>query len=61
MDFQDVVFLPSKFSFSAACFEKCGCGESLGITTYLKTVVGVNKGMFPVKYFHSNSASFYVS
>ena len=25
---------------------------------HLTTVVGVNKGMLPVKYFHSNKASF---
>ena len=58
--FQDVAFLPSELLFLPHFLENCGRGESLGTTTCLKTVVGVSKGMLPVKYFRSNTASFYV-
>ena len=36
----------------------CFNAENLMITTCLKTVVGVNKGMLPVIHFCSNKASF---
>ena len=38
--------------------KNCDRGESHSITTCLKTVVGVSKGMLPVEYFYSNKASF---
>ena len=61
MGFQDVVFLSSQCSFTAKFLTNCGRSESLGTTTCLQTVLGVNKGMLPVKYFQSNKASFCVS
>ena len=56
--FQDVAFLPSRASFSTAFKKNCGRGESLGTTACPKTVVGVSKGMLPVRYLLSNKASF---
>ena len=50
MGFQDVVFLPSRDSFSIIFLENCCRGESLVTTTCLNTVVGVSKSMLPVKY-----------
>ena len=47
--FQDVVFLPSRASFSTF-LKNCGRCESLRTTTRLKSVVGV-------RYFCSNKAS----
>ena len=53
--FQDVVFMPSKPSFSNSFLKKCGRGESLWTTTCLKTVVGgeillFHKACFCVNY-----------
>ena len=61
MGFQDVSFLPSRPGLYTTFLTNCGRGESLGTITCLRTVVGVSKGMLPVKYFHSNKASFRVS
>ena len=58
MGFQDIAFLPTRASFSTTFLKNCGRGESLGTTTCPKTVVGVSKGMLPVKYFCSNKAFF---
>ena len=49
MGFQGVAFLPSRATFSTIFLKKCGIGENLGTTTYPKSVVGVSKGMLPVK------------
>ena len=56
MSFQDVAFLPSRASFHAFLKNSGRC-ESLGTTMSLKSVVGVSKGMLPVKYFRSNKTS----
>ena len=48
--FQDVEYLPSRASFFTTFLKNCGRGESLRTTTCLKAVVGVSKGMLPVKY-----------
>ena len=58
MGFQDLVFLPSQAGFSTRFHKNCRRGESLETTTCRKTVVGVIKGMLPVKYIHSNKAIF---
>ena len=58
MSVQDVAFLPSHTSFSTTYLTNCGSGESLGTITCLITVVGVSKGMLPVRYFCSNKAPF---
>ena len=50
--------LPSGANFLTTFLKKCGRSESLGTTTCPKTVVWVSKGMLPVKYFHTNKASF---
>ena len=44
MSFQDVAFLSSRVSFSATFFADCGCSESLGTTTCIKTVAGGKHG-----------------
>ena len=44
--------------FSTIFLKNFGRGESLVTTTCLKTVVGVNKGMLPVKYFCYDKVSF---
>ena len=49
MDFQDVAFLFSRASFSTTFPQNCDGGESLRTTTCHKNVVGVSKGMLPVK------------
>ena len=59
MGFQGVAFLPSRACFFTTFMKNCGRGESLGATTCGKWVVGVSTGMFPVKYFCSNNASFF--
>ena len=61
MGFQDVTYLSSRASFSNTFLENCGRGESVGTTTYPKTVARVGKGMLPVRHFCSNKASFHVS
>ena len=61
MGFQDVVFLSSGACFYTTFLKHCDRGESLVTTTCLITVVGVIKGMLPVKYFCSNNASFCVN
>ena len=53
---QDAAFLPSRANFFTTFLENCGRGEYLGATACLKTVVGVSRGMLPVKYFCSNEA-----
>ena len=50
--------MSSLASFSATFIKHCGKGECFRDTTCLKTVVGVSKGMLPVKYLRSNKASF---
>ena len=57
MGFQYVAFLPSRASFFSTFLKNCDGVVSLGTTTYHKTVVGVSKGMLPVKYFRPNKAS----
>ena len=47
-----------KVVFQPHFLQICDKGGSLKNTTCLKTVVGVSKGMLPVKYFRSNKASF---
>ena len=47
MGYQDVAFLPSRASFSTTFLKNCGRGESLGTTTFLKTVVGGRQGHAP--------------
>ena len=47
--------------FSTAFVKNCGRGESLQTTTCIKAVVGVSKGLLPVKYICSDKASFCVS
>ena len=61
MSFNDVAFVPSRATFAATFLKNCGVGENLRTTTCIKTVVGVSKGVLPVKYFRSNKASFCVS
>ena len=61
IEFQDVAFLPSLASFSTTCKENCGRGESLGITTCLKTVVGGKQGHAPCKVLLLHITSFFVS
>ena len=51
MGFHDVEFLPSSASFFTTFLKNCGSSESLRTATCLNTVVGVSKGMLPVKYF----------
>ena len=59
MGFQDAAFLYARFSVTF--LKNSGRGQSLRTTTCPETVVGVNKGILPAKFFHSNKASFYVS
>ena len=61
VDCQDVVFLSSRATFYAAYLRHCGRGEGLMSTTCVRTVVGVSKGMLPVRHLHSNIASCCVS
>ena len=58
MGFQDVLFLSSRASFSTTFLKNCCRGEGLRTTTCLKVVVGLSKGMLPVKYFCFNKAIF---
>ena len=51
MSVQDTAFLLPEAFTSTTFLKHCGRGESLGTTTCLITVVGVSKGMLPVKYF----------
>ena len=59
--FHDVAILPSRTTFSTAFLENCSRGETLGTTPSLEAVVGVSKGMFPIKSFQSNNVSLGVS
>ena len=61
MSFQDVALLPSRDSSPPHISKNCVRGESLDITTCLKTVVGGKQGHTPVKYFRSSKASFCVT
>ena len=61
MGIYDAALLPSRASIPTTFLKICGRGESLVTTICLKTVVGVNKGMLPVRYFYSIQASFFVS
>ena len=58
MGFLHLMFLPSHASFYTTFLNNCCRGEGVMITTCLKTVVWVSKGMLSVKYFHSNKAFF---
>ena len=49
MVFQDVAFQPSEASFFTTFLKNCGRDENLWTTTCLTTLVGVRKGIFPVK------------
>ena len=49
MDFQDVVFLPCRDSFSTTFLKNGGRGEGLGTTTCLITVVWGKQGHAPFK------------
>ena len=53
--------LPSRGSFSTTFHKNCVRGESLGTITCLETVVGVSKGMLPVKYLLLQQSPFFVS
>ena len=55
----DIPALPNLFCTSFLKY--CGRGKGLGTTTYPKIVVLVDKSMLPVRYFHSNKASVWVS
>ena len=55
--FQDVAFPPLQASYNTTFLRHCGGGKSLGTTTCLRTVAGVDKGMLPVKYVCSTKAS----
>ena len=61
MDFQDLEFLPSGDSFYTSFLKYCDRGKSLRQPHILKLWFGVSKGMFPVRYFCSNKASFCVT
>ena len=56
--FQDVAFLPSLAELSTTSMKFFFRGRVLRTTTCPKTLVGVSKGMLPVRYHHSNKASF---
>ena len=45
----NVTFLPSRASFPSTCLKNCGRGESLGITTCHKTMIGGKQGHAPCK------------
>ena len=51
MGFQDVVFLPSRASFSATFLKNCGRGESHETAYCLRTVVRGKQGHAPSKIF----------
>ena len=51
MGSQHVAFLLFRAGFSTTFLKNCGRDVSLGTATRLKTVVGVSKGILPVKYF----------
>ena len=55
MGFQDVAFLPCRGNFYTTFHKNCNRG--LRSVTCPKGVVGVNKGILPVKYSHSNKCS----
>ena len=61
MGLQDAAIQPSRVRFCSALLKNCGRGESLSTATCLRTVVGVSKGMLPVRSFCSNNSSFCVS
>ena len=56
MDFQDVAFLPFRASFSTRFLKNCGRCEGLGMTTFLKIVIGASKGMIPAIYLRSKKS-----
>ena len=56
--FSGVAFLFFRNSFSTTFLKDCGKGEGLRTTTCTKTVVGVSKGILPVKRFCFNKAFF---
>ena len=58
MGFQHVAFTPSCARFYTAFLKNCDRGESLGIATCLKTVVGGKHGHAPCKDICSNTVSF---
>ena len=47
MDVQDVVFLPSRASFSTTFLKSCSTCEGLGTSTLLKTVARGRQGHTP--------------
>ena len=53
-----MAFLPSRASFYTTFIRNRGIGYGFETATCLKTVVEVNQGHAPVKYFHSNKAFF---
>ena len=55
MRFQDVVFLPSKASFTSHLLIIIVVFEASGPPHVLKLWLGLSKGMLPVKYFDSLS------
>ena len=57
MGFQDAAFQPSQGSVYTTFLVNGGRGESLGTTTYTKTVAAGKKGHAPVKHLRSNKAS----
>ena len=59
MDLQDIAFLPTRASVYVTFLKDCG--EIVGTTTYVKTVVGSKQGCAACKIFCSNKASFCVS
>ena len=74
MGYQDVALTAPRASFSTTFLNNCGkslvtttclnndgSGKSLVTTKCLNTVVGVDKGMLPVRYFRSSKVSFCVS
>ena len=61
MGFRDLAILPSSASISITFLKNCGICESLRTTTCPKTVVGVSKGMLPVRYFAPQGLFLYQS
>ena len=61
MGLQDVAFLPSRDNFSTTILKNCGRGESLRITTCLRTVVEGKQGHVPCKILLLHQSLFFVS
>ena len=59
--FHDVVFLPSRASFSSTFLKNCGRGESLSTTTCIKAVVGGKQGHAPCRILSLQQCLFCVS